>query len=416
MTMRPILRSGLFAVAAALLFASDLCRASAQTAEPAARISDEVVKIGLILDMSGPYADNTGEGSATAARMAVEDFGGKVLGAPIEVVTADHHDSADRAGQIARDWFDKQHVDAIMEVSGSSEALIVQRIADTRHKIVSLSGPGAERLSNEACTATSIHYVFDTYAIAHTVGAALVDKGEKTWFFVTVDYSFGYDLENETAAVVEQSGGTVVGRARHPLDAADFSSYLARARESKAKVIGLADAGTDMENAIKQAAKLGMIPGPQTLAALSLRINGVQALGLQTTQGLVLSESFYWDLDEATRAWSKRFFAKLGKMPNAVQAGVYSSTMHYLQAVAKTGTDATDPVMAAMRAAPINDFFAHDGHIRADGLMVHDMRLFQVKAPSESKYDWDDLRLVATIPGDKAFQPLSQSKCPLVQH
>lgn len=202
MTMRPILRSGLFAVAAALLFASDLCRASAQTAEPAARISDEVVKIGLILDMSGPYADNTGEGSATAARMAVEDFGGKVLGAPIEVVTADHHDSADRAGQIARDWFDKQHVDAIMEVSGSSEALIVQRIADTRHKIVSLSGPGAERLSNEACTATSIHYVFDTYAIAHTVGAALVDKGEKTWFFVTVDYSFGYDLENETAAVV----------------------------------------------------------------------------------------------------------------------------------------------------------------------------------------------------------------------
>jgi branched-chain amino acid transport system substrate-binding protein len=416
MTMRPILRSGLFAVAAALLFASDLCRASAQTAEPAARISDEVVKIGLILDMSGPYADNTGEGSATAARMAVEDFGGKVLGAPIEVVTADHHDSADRAGQIARDWFDKQHVDAIMEVSGSSEALIVQRIADTRHKIVSLSGPGAERLSNEACTATSIHYVFDTYAIAHTVGAALVDKGEKTWFFVTVDYSFGYDHENETAAVVEQSGGTVVGRARHPLDAADLSSYLARARESQAKVIGLADAGTDMENAIKQAAELGMIPGPQTLAALSLRINGVHALGLQTTQGLVLSESFYWDLDEATRAWSKRFFAKLGKMPNAVQAGVYSSTMHYLQAVAKTGTDATDPVMAAMRAAPINDFFAHDGHIRADGLMVHDMRLFQVKAPSESKYDWDDLRLVATIPGDKAFQPLSQSKCPLVQH
>ena len=416
MTMRSLVRCGRFAVAVALLSAAAAGGASAQSAEPAPKISDGVVKIGLILDMSGPYADNTGEGSATAVRMAVDDFGGKVLGAPIEVVVADHHNSSDRAGVIARDWFDAQHVDAIMEVTGSSEALIVQRIADTRHKIVSLSGPGAQRLSNEACTATSIHYVFDTYSIAHTAGSALVDKGEKTWFFVTVDYSFGYDLENETAEVVEQNGGSVLGHARHPLDAADFSSYLARARESQAKVIGLADAGTDMANAIRQGAKLGMIPGPQTFAALSMRINAVHALGLETTQGLALSESFYWDLDEATRAWSKRFFAKLGKMPNSIQAGVYSSTMHYLQAIQKTGTDATDPVMAAMRAAPIDDFFAHGGHIRADGLMVHDTHLFQVKAPGESKYDWDYLRLVATIPGDKAFQPLSGSKCPLVQH
>jgi branched-chain amino acid transport system substrate-binding protein len=416
MTMRSLVRCGLFAVAAALLCAAAAGGAFAQSPGSATKITDGVVKIGLILDMSGPYSDNTGEGSAMAARMAVDDFGGKVLGAPIEMVIADHHNSADRAGQIARDWFDTQHVDAIMEVSGSSEALIVQRIADIRHKIVLLSGPGAQRLTNEGCTATSVHYVFDTYSIAHTVGTALIDQGQKTWFFVTVDYSFGYDLENETAEVVEQSGGSVLGHARHPLDAADFSSYLARAKESGAKVIGLADAGTDMASAIKHAAELGMIPGPQTFAALSMRINAVHALGLQTTQGLALSESFYWDLDEATRAWSKRFFAKLGKMPNSIQAGVYSSTMHYLQAIQTAGTDATDPVMAAMRAAPIDDFFAHGGRIRADGLMVHDTRLFQVKAPGESQGEWDLLRLVATIPADKAFQPLSQSKCPLVQH
>jgi branched-chain amino acid transport system substrate-binding protein len=284
-----------------------------------------------------------------------------------------------------------------------------------RQKIVSLSGPGAQRLSNEACTPTGIHYVFDTYAIAHTVGSALAEQGKKSWFFITVDYSYGYDLENDTAEVVRDKGGEVLGRARYPLDTPDFGSYLARARESKASVIGLANAGADMANTIKQAKKLGMIPGPQTVAALSLRVNGVNALGLETTQGLALGESFYWDLDDSTRAWSKRFFDKLSKMPNSLQAGVYSSTLHYLKAVQSAGTDATEPVMAAMRATPIDDFFAHGGHIRTDGLMVHDTHLFQVKAPAESKYPWDYLRLVATIPGEKAFLPLEQSKCPLVK-
>ncbi|MBV9153141.1 MAG: ABC transporter substrate-binding protein, partial [Alphaproteobacteria bacterium] len=381
----------------------------------AAEISDGAVKIGLILDLSGPYSENTGQGSVAAAKMAVADFGGKVLGAPIEVLVEDHHNSADQAAAIARDWFDHKGVDAILDVTGSSEALIVQRIGDVRHKIVSLSGPGADRLTNEACTATSIHYVFDTYSIAHTVGSALVDRGEKTWFFITVDYSFGYDLERDTVEVVTAKGGEVVGRARHPLDTADFSSYLARAQQSKAQVIGLANAGGDMTNTIKQAKKLGMIPGPQTFAAMSLRITGVHALGLDTTQGLTLGESFYWDLDDATRAWSKRFFDIVGKMPNSLQAGLYSSVTHYLQAVKTAGTDATDPVMAAMKATPIDDFFARGGHIRADGLMVHDTRLFQVKAPSESKYPWDYLKLVATIPADQAFPPLSQSKCPLVK-
>ncbi|HEX3861221.1 MAG TPA: ABC transporter substrate-binding protein [Stellaceae bacterium] len=382
----------------------------------AGQTSDGAVKIGLILDLSGPYSDVTGNGSAVAAKMAVEDFGGTVLGAPIQVMVADHENSTDRAGAIARDWFSNQHVDAIMDVSGSPEALIVQAIGGTRHKIVSLSAPGAVRLTNEACTATSIHYVFDTEAIAQTVGSALIERGDKSWFFITVDSSFGYDLESNTAAIVMEKGGTVVGRARHPLDAHDFTSYLARAQQSKAQVIGLANAGTDLGDTIKQAAARGMIPRQQQVfAALAMRINGIHALGLQTAQGMMVSESFYWDADDATRQWSKRFFDRVGKMPNSLQAGVYSSTMHYLRAVAQAETDDTDAVMAAMRAAPIDDFFAHGGRIRADGVMVHDVNLYQVKMPAESHYPWDYYKKIATVPGDQAFGPLAISKCPLVK-
>ncbi len=413
---RPALLAALMAVLWAVLGADPGGPAAAQAAGPAAGISDGTVKIGLILDMSGPYSDTTGIGSATAAKMAVEDFGGRVLGAPIAVLVADHQNSPDRAAAIARDWFTNQHVDAIMDVTGSSPALIVQAIAGARNKIISLSAPGAERLSNEACTPTSIHYVYNTYSISHTVGGALVARGLDSWFFITVDYSFGYDLERDTAAVVEASGGKVLGHALYPLDTRDFGSYLARARQSGAKVIGLANAGADVADTLRQAARLGVIPGPQTFASLALRITGVHALGLEIAQGLTLSESFYWDMNAATRAWSTRFFARTNKMPNSLQAGVYSSTMHYLQAVAATGTDATEPVMRMMRATPINDFFAHNGRIRADGVMVHDTHLFQVKTPGESNGPWDYYKLLATIPGDQAFRPLAQSKCPLVQH
>jgi branched-chain amino acid transport system substrate-binding protein len=413
--MRAYWRPGILAVIAAVALANPAGRAGAQQAESAPRISDGVVKIGLILDLSGPYSETTGVATATAAKMAVEDFGGRVLGAPIEIVVADHQNSANRAAAIARDWLDHQKVDAIMDVTGSSEALIVQRIADTRHKIISLSAPGAVRLTNEACTPTSIHYVFDTRSMARTVGTAMVARGDDTWFFITVDYSFGYDLENDISAVVTERGGTVLGHARYPLDAHDFGSYLARARESQAKVIGLANAGSDLADTVKQAARLGMIPGPQVFAGPALRINGVHALGLEVAQGMMLSESFYWDLNEATRAWSKRFFERAEKMPNSLQAGVYSSTTHYLRAVAVAGTDDTDPVIKVMRAMPIDDFFAHDGRIRADGVMVHDMRLFRVKAPSQSHYPWDYYELVATVPGDQAFGSLAQSKCPLVK-
>lgn len=413
--MRACWRRLLFLASAAAIFSGAAPSAWAQSSESAAGISDGVVRIGLILDMSGPYSSVTGIGSATAARMAVEDFGGHVLGAPIEVMVADHEDSTNRAGVIAREMFDTKQVDAVMDVSGSSEALIVQAIANTRHKIVSLSAPGAVRLSNEACTPTAIHYVSNTRAIAQTLGGALVARGADSWFFITVDYSFGYDLENDTAEVVEAKGGKVLGHARHPLGAHDFGSYLAQAQESGAKVIGLANAGADLFETISQAAKLGMIPGKQTFAALSLRLSGVDALGLATTQGMMLSDAFYWDLDEATRAWSQRFFERVKQMPNGLQAGVYSSTLHYLQAIARAGTDATDPVLAAMRAAPIDDFFAHNGQIRADGVMVHDMHLLQVKTPAQSRGLWDYLRLVATMPGAQAFGSLAQSKCPLVK-
>jgi branched-chain amino acid transport system substrate-binding protein len=298
MTKRTLL-TGILVLIAALVAGGAL----AQNAPDPGKISDGVVKIGLILDLSGPFSELTGQGSATAAQMAVEDFGGKVLGAPIEVVVADHHNSADQAAQIARDWFDHQHVDAIMDISGSSEGLIVQRIGDVRDRIVVLNSPGANRLTEEACTATSVHYTNDTYAIAHSLGRSIVANGGDSWFFITVDYSYGYDLEDETASVVLANGGTVLGHARYPLDAPDFSSYLLQAQQTHAKVIGLANGGADLSNLIKRAAAMKMIPGPQIFAGLSLRINGVNNVGLETAQGMLLSETFYWDADDASRAW-----------------------------------------------------------------------------------------------------------------
>lgn len=413
--MRARCRPALLLMLGAAMLTGLATAAGAQSPPANPRISDGVVKIGLILDMSGPYSATTGIGSATAARMAVEDFGGRVLGAPIEVVVADQKNSPNRAAAIARDWFGKEHVDAIMDVSGSSEALLVQAIGNTRDKIVSLSAPGAARLSNEACTPTSIHYVFNTNAIANTVGSTLASRGLDTWFFITVDYSFGYDLEHDTERVVEEHGGKVVGGALHPLGATDFVSYLSRAQLSGAKVVALANGGADLANTLKAAVGLHMIPGPQTFAALDLRITGVHALGLGATQGLVLSESFYWDMNDATRAWSRRFFARVKEMPNSLQAGAYSSTLHYLQAVARAGTDETGPVLKEMRAAPIDDLFTHGGHIRADGVMVHDMHLFRVKTPAQSHHPWDYFEPIETVPGDKAFGPLSQSKCPLAK-
>ena len=372
------------------------------------------LKLGLILDMSGPYADLGGQGSVTAARMAVEDFGGKVLGRPIEIVFADHQNKPDTASALARQWFD-QGVDTILDVAGSSAALAVNEVAKQRNKIFIANAPAARRLTNEDCAPYTVHYTFDNYALAKGTGEATVQVGYESWFFITVDYVFGKDLETITSAFVTMNGGKVLGSVRAPLNTADFSSYLLQAQASQAKVIGLANSGADTINAIKQAGEFGVGKSGQKLVALLIYITDVNSLGLETAQGLLLTEAFYWDMNDETRAWSRRYFAKMKKMPNMGQAGVYSSTLHYLRAVAAAGTVEASAVMKVMKATPINDFFAHGGHIREDGRMVHDMYLFEVKKPSESKEPWDDYKLVATIPAEEAFQPLSQSTCPLVK-
>lgn len=388
-----------------------LCGLGPAMAQP----STEAVRLGLIVDMSSIYADITGPASEAAVRMAVEDFGGKVLGRPIEVLVADHQNKADIAAAIATKWFDEQHVDALMEVAASSPALAAMNVAKQRNRIVMLSGPGASSITNEACTPTTVHYAFNTYALAHTTGLAVVKQGGQDWFFVTADYTFGHQLESDTAAVVRASGGKVLGDALVPMGTSDFSSYLLKAQQSKAQVIGFANAGSDLINAVKQAVEFGIVQSGQRLAGLLVYITDVRSMGLPTTQGMVLSSSFYWDLNEATRQWSRRFFERMHKMPDMAQAGEYSATMHYLQAVAAVGSTDAAAVMQKMRETPIHDFFAPDGHIRADGLMVHDMYLFQVKSPAESKGPWDFYKLVATIPGEQAFPPLSDSRCPLVK-
>jgi len=373
------------------------------------------LKLGLLLDMSGPYADIGGQGSVTAARMAVDDFGGKVLERPIEIVFADHQNKADLAGSLARQWFDDQGVETILDVAASGPALAVNEIAKQRSKILILNGPAARRLTNEDCAPYTVHYTYDNYALAKGTGEASVKAGYDSWFFITADNVFGKDLEAITSASSPRNGGKVVGSVRAPLNSADFSSYLLQAQSSQAKVIGLANSGADTINAIKQAAEFGVGKSDQKLVALLVYITDVNSMGLEAAQGLLLTEAFYWDMNDETRAWSRRYFDKMKKMPNMTQAGVYSSTLHYLQAVKAAGTVESSAVMKMMKATPINDLFAHNGRIREDGRMVHDMYLFEVKKPSESKEPWDDYRLVATIPAEEAFQPLSQSTCPLIK-
>jgi len=373
------------------------------------------LKLGGILDMSGLYADITGAGSETAAKMAAEDFGGEVLGRKIEILAADHLNKADLAANIARDMLDNQGVEMIYDVAASATALAAGEIAKARNKIVFFNGPGSIRLSNEACGPYTVHYVFDTFAQANVTGLAAVRQGLDSWFFITVDYAFGHDLEKDTVNVVQRSGGKVLGNVRHPLNSSDFSSYLLQAQASKAKVIGLANAGGDTINTIKQAAEFGIMKAGQKLSPLLVFVTDIDSIGLETAQGLLLSEAFYWDLNDETRAFSKRFMQRVGRVPSAAQAGVYSSVSHYLKAVKAAGTTDSAAVMKIMKETPINDMFAKQGRIREDGRMVHDMYLFEVKKPSESKGRWDDYKLIATIPGNEAFQSLELSRCPLVK-
>jgi len=383
----------------------------APAAEP--KLSDGVVKIGVLTDMTGYYSDLAGPGSVLAAQMAVADFGGKMFGKPIQVISADHQLKADVASNIARKWFDQDQVDVIVDLVSSSTAGAVMPVAAEKKRITLLSGPGTTAFTGEKCTAYNVHWTYNNWALANGTGREVVKQGGDTWFFVTADYVFGRSLEEDTAKVVKAAGGKVLGYARHPSPGTtDFSSYLLQAQASGAKIIGLANAGGDTVNCIKQAAEFGVTP-KQTLAGLLVFITDVNALGLDAAKGLYLTTAFYWDMNDETRKWSKRFFEKHKKMPTMVQAGVYSSILHYLKAVQAAGTDDADAVMAKMKATPVNDFFAKNATIGPDGLLRHDMYLAQVKAPSDSKYPWDYYKIVQTIPAAQAFPSVEQQKCPL---
>jgi branched-chain amino acid transport system substrate-binding protein len=372
------------------------------------------VKIGVLNDQSGLYADFGGLTSVDAARMAVEDFGGKVLGRPIEIVTTDHQNKADLASATARRWLDAEGVSAIADLTNSAVALAVQQIARERGKVTLFTGPATTRLTNEDCSATGFHWVFDTYSQAVGTARGIVAEGGKSWFLLVADYAFGHQMAADLTSVVKAGGGSIAGEVRHPLATADFSSFLLQAQASKAQIVGLANAGADTINSIKQAAEFGIMQGGQKLAGLVVVISDVHALGLQASSGLVFTTAFYWNLDEATRAWSKRFYDRNKRMPGMVQAGTYSATSHYLKAMAAAGTDDGKAVAAKMREMPVEDFFAR-GRVREDGRLVHDMLLAEVKKPAESTREWDYYKILRRISAEEAAPPLAESKCALVK-
>ena len=380
-----------------------------------AQVSDGMVKIGVLTDLSGTYSDLAGAGAVLATRMAIDDFiAAEKPAFKVELVSADHQNKGDIAANKAREWFEKDKVDTATELVTTSVALAVQKIAKDKNKVVLMSGPGSTAITNENCNDVSVHWTYDTYAVANGTAKAVTQTGGKKWFFLTADYAFGHALEKDASGVVKANGGEVTGSVRHPFPGNDFSSFLLKAQSSGAQVIGLANAGGDTINSIKQAAEFGITP-KQSLAGLLVFITDIHSLGLKNTQNMFLTEGFYWDLNDETRAWSKRFFAQHKRMPTMVQAGQYSSVMHYLKAIKAINSDDTAKVMAQMKKTPVNDFFAKNGRIRDDGRMVHDMYLLQVKKPDESKYPWDYYHIRQTIPADEAFLPLAQSKCPLVK-
>jgi branched-chain amino acid transport system substrate-binding protein len=382
------------------------------SAAASAQISGDVVKIGLITDMSGVYADIDGPGGAEAVRMAIADFGGQLNGKKIEFMVADHQNKADVAASKAREWFDQQGVDMIIGGSNSGANLAMAKVAAEKKKPFISVGSASSRLTNEECSPYTVHYAYDTVALARGTGGAIVKQGGKSWFFLTADYAFGASLEKDTAEVVKANGGNVMGNVRHPLSASDFSSFLLQAQSSKAQILGLANAGGDTINSIKAANEFG-ITKTMKLAGLLMFINDVHSLGLNLTQGMYLTDGWYWDQNAESRAWAKRYFSTMKKMPSMLQAGDYSATLHFLNAVKAIGTDDPDKTMAQMKATKVNDMFAKNGVIRPDGRMVYDMYLMQVKTPAESKYPWDYYKVVQKIPGDQAYTTKAETKCAL---
>lgn len=381
---------------------------SAQNAKP--------LRIGVMTDLSGQFSHESGQGAVAAVKMAVADFGGSVLGRPIEVVVNDHLNKPDVAASKAREWFDTQDVRMVNNLINSGVALSVINVAKEKDRIAIVNGSGSSRITGDACTANSIHYAYDTWALANGTGTAIIQQGGDSWFFLTADYAFGHALEADTTAAVKARGGKVVGSVRYPIVTSDHSSFMLQAQASKAKVVAIAGSGQSFINAVKSAHEFGLTKGnKQILAGLLVWVTDVDALGLEIAQGLTLTAGFYWDRDEATRKWSKRFFDQVKRMPTMGDAGDYSSTLHYLNAVKAAGSDDTKAVMAKMKATPINDMFAKNGRIRVDGRMVHDMYVYEVKKPSESKYAWDYYKLKSVIPADKAFRPLADGGCPLAK-
>jgi branched-chain amino acid transport system substrate-binding protein len=380
-----------------------------------AQAADDVLRIGVLNDQSGVYADLGGVGSVIAAGMAVEDAGGKVLGRPVEVINADHQSKADVGAAIARKWFDEDNVSVVVGFDNSSVALAVEQVALQKNRIAIAGAIGTTAFTGKDCTPNEAAWVYDAYALTNTLARSVVQRGGDTWFFVTVDYALGHSLEADAAAAVLAAGGQVLGHARHPINTSDFSSYLLQAQASGAKVVALANAGGDMINAIKQANEFGLTRGGQKVVSLLTFITDIQSVGLTATQGLTFVTAFYWNRNDESRAWSKRFFERHKRMPTMAQAAVYSMVRHYLRAVEAAGTDEAKAVMAKMRELPVNDFYAKNGRVRLDGRMVHDMYFVQVKTPTESTEPWDYYKVLETIPGDQAFRPLDQGGCPSVK-
>ena len=380
-----------------------------------AQISNNVVKVGVLNDQSGLYADLGGPGSVAAAQMAADDAGGSVLGAPIEIVFADHQNKADIGVAVARRWFENEDVDMAIGFDNSSVALGVEQLAAEHHRIAIAGAVGTTAFTGKNCTPYEASWVYDSYALTTSLAKSIVAEGRDTWFFITVDYAFGHSLEADATAAVQAAGGKVLGSVRHPLNTSDFSSYLLQAQASGAKVVAFANGGGDMVNAVKQANEFGLTKN-QSMVSLLVFISDVHSMGLEAAQGLKFVTAFYWNRDDQSRAWSKRFFDRQGRMPTMAQASVYSAVRHYLAAIAAAGTDEAKAVMAKMREMPVNDFYVRNGHLREDGRLVHDMYFAQVKQPSDSGRPWDYYNILGTIPGDQAFRPLAESGCPLAAH
>jgi branched-chain amino acid transport system substrate-binding protein len=397
----------LLILAVAVLFA-DMSSARAQ-------ISDDVVRIGVLNDQSGLYADLGGPGSVTAARMAAQDAGGSVLGKSIEIVFADHQNKADIGVAVARRWFENQNVDMAIGFDNSAVALAVEQLAAERNRIAIAGAVGSTAFTGKNCTPNEASWIYDSYALTTSLAKSTVAEGRDTWFFITVDYTFGHSLEADATAAVQAAGGKVLGSVRHPLNTSDFSSYLLQAQASGAKVVAFANGGGDMVNAVKQANEFGLTRN-QSMVSLLVFISDVHSMELQAAQGLKFVTAFYWDRDDESRAWSRRFFAKQGRMPTMAQASVYSAVRHYIAAIAAAGTDEAKAVLAKMREMPVNDFYVKNGRLREDGRLVHDMYFAQVKKPSESTNPWDYYNILGVIPGDQAFRRLADSGCPLVAH